>query len=395
MASLHKQSGKPNWFCAFTTPDGTRHFKSTGTADKKQAQEICRTWAKASLHGEKLNAEKAREIIAAGVADVMAATGGSLPSSTIREWCKRWLEIKEIENEPTTHTRYEQSIRAWLEYLGSAADKNLETLTSDSIMKFRDHCANKVSVGSTNTNLRVVRACLNSARQQGLLGNNPATMVKSLKERGESKRREMKLDEIQKVLKVCGKTDWRGMVLVGLYTGQRLGDCARLTWQQVNLLDKTISFVTQKTGKALSLGLAEPLADYLNELPSVDDPKAYVFPRCAELCKNETAPLSQAFADEVLIPAGLIAPRDRCHRSTGKGRKAKRNVNEVTFHSLRHSFVTMLKATGASNALAQMIVGHDSVAVNAHYTHLSAEDTVKSISKLPDVTKPDSQKKSA
>jgi len=33
--------------------------------------------------------------------------------------------------------------------------------------------------------------------------------------------------------------------------------------------------------------------------------------------------------------------------------------------------------------------------VNAHYTHLSAEDTVKSISKLPDVTKPDSQKKSA
>jgi site-specific recombinase XerD len=47
----------------------------------------------------------------------------------------------------------------------------------------------------------------------------------------------------------------------------------------------------------------------------------------------------------------------------------------------------MLKATGASNALAQMIVGHDSVAVNAHYTHLSAKDTVQSISKLPDVTK--------
>jgi len=387
MASLHKQKNKPNWFCAFTTKDGNRHFKSTGTTDKKQAQEICRTWAKASLHGDKLNADKAREIIASGVADVMAASGGSLPSATIREWCKRWLEVKEIENERTTHTRYEQAIRVWLEFLGSTADKNLETLTTDSFLKFRDHCANKSSVGSTNTNLRILRACINSARQQGLIGSNPASLVKTLKERGESKRREMKLEEIQRVLKVCGETDWKGLVLVGLYTGQRLGDCARLTWQQVDLVNKTISFVTQKTGKALSLGLADPLADHLNELPSVDDPRAFVFPRLAELCKNETAPLSRSFAEEVLIPAGLISARTENHASTGKGRKAKRHVNEVTFHSLRHSFVTMLKATGASNALAQMIVGHDSVAVNAHYTHLSAKDTIQSISKLPDVTK--------
>ena len=387
MASLHKQKNKPNWFCAFTTKDGNRHFKSTGTTDKKQAQEICRTWAKASLHGDKLNADKAREIIASGVADVMAASGGSLPSATIREWCKRWLEVKEIENERTTHTRYELAIRVWLEFLGSTADKNLETLTTDSFLKFRDHCANKSSVGSTNTNLRILRACINSARQQGLIGSNPASLVKTLKERGESKRREMKLEEIQRVLKVCDETDWKGLVLVGLYTGQRLGDCARLTWQQVDLVNKTISFVTQKTGKALSLGLADPLADYLNALPSVDDPRASVFPRLAELCKNETAPLSRSFAEEVLIPAGLISARTENHASTDKGRKAKRHVNAVTFHSLRHSFVTMLKASGASNALAQMIVGHDSVAVNAHYTHLSSDDTKDSISKLPDVTK--------
>ena len=332
MASLHKQNGKPNWFCAFTTPDGNRHFKSTQTADKKQAHEICRTWAKASLYGEKLNADKAREIIASGVADVMAASGETLPSSTIREWCKRWLEIKEIENERSTHTRYEQAIRVWLEFLGSSADKNLETLTANSLLKFRDACAAKASVGSTNTNLRVLRACINSAKQQGLIGSNPASLVKSLKERGESKRREMKLDEIQRVLKVCGKTDWRGLVLVGLYTGQRLGDCARITWQQVDLLNKTISFVTQKTGKALSIGLAEPLADYLNELPSADDSSAYVFPRLAELCKNETAPLSRSFAEEVLIPAGLITARAKYHASTGKGRSSKRHVNEVTFH---------------------------------------------------------------
>lgn len=386
MASLHKQSGKPNWFCAFTTHDGQRHFKSTGTPDKKQAAQICRAWAKASLHGEKLNADKAREIIAAGVADVLAASGESLPSATIREWCKRWLAIKEVENEPTSHTRYEQAIRVFLDFIGSAADKNLETLTPNTILQFRDDCSRKVSAGTANTNLRIVRSCLNAAQQQGLLGSNPASRVKFLKERGQSQRREMTLEEIRRVLKVCGDTPWRGLVLTGLYTGQRLGDCARLTWQQVDLLNKTVSFVTRKTGKRLSMRLADPLADYLSDLPGVDDPCAFVFPRFAEMGENVTASLSKAFAEEILIPAGLMLPRPKHHASAGKGRKAKRRVNEVTFHSLRHSLVTMLKATGASNALAQMIVGHDSAAVSARYTHLSADDTADCISKLPDVT---------
>ena len=387
MASLHKQPGKPNWFCAFTTPDGKRHFKSTATPHRKQAAEICRAWAKASLHRENLNADKAREIIAAGVADVMAASGEILPSATTREWCKRWLAIKEVENEPTSHTRYEQAIRVWLDFMGSAADRNLESLKPDAILKFRDDCSQKVSAGTTNTNLRIVRSCLTAAHHQGLLGSNPASRVKFLKERGESKRRDMTVEEIRRVLKECGDTPWRGLVLTGLYTGQRLGDCARLTWQQMDLAKKTVSFVTRKTGKRLSIRLADPLADYLSTLPSADDPGAFVFPRFAEMGANVTATLSKAFAEEILIPAGLMLPRPKHHASAGTGRKAKRQVNEVTFHSLRHSLVTMLKATGASNAMAQMIVGHDSAAVSSRYTHLSAGDTTEPISRLPDVTK--------
>lgn len=387
MASLHKQSGKSNWFCAFSTPDGKRHFKSTGTPDKKQAAEICRTWAKASLHGEKLNADKAREIIAAGVADVLAATGQDLPTATIRDWSKRWLETKSVENEPTTHTRYEQAIRVFLEFLDTKADKNLESLTPETILKFRDCCAAKVSVGTANTNLRIIRSCLYSALHQGLVGKNAAAQVKQLKERGQKRRRDMSLKEIQTVLSQCGKTVWRGLVLCGLYTGQRLGDCARLTWQQIDLAKRQISFVTHKTGKRLSLQIAEPLFEYLSELPASDDPNAFVFPKLAEMANPVTAPLSKAFAEEILIPAGLMLPRPKNHASTGTGRTGARQVNEVTFHSLRHSLVTMLKATGASNALAQMIVGHDSAAVSNRYTHLSAEDTETAISKLPDVTK--------
>jgi hypothetical protein len=177
MASLHKQHGKPNWFCAFTTPDGTRRFKSTGTTDKKQAEQICRTWAKASLYGEKLNADKAREIIAEGVADVLAATGQHLPTIKIADWFKRWLEAKSVENEASTHTRYEVALRNFSEFLGTKVERTLDSLNPEAILAFRDACASKTSVATSNTTIKIVRSCLNSALRQGLMSNNPALRV--------------------------------------------------------------------------------------------------------------------------------------------------------------------------------------------------------------------------
>ena len=41
MSSVHKQEGKPNWFCAFYDPEGFRKFKSTGTDNRKVASKIC------------------------------------------------------------------------------------------------------------------------------------------------------------------------------------------------------------------------------------------------------------------------------------------------------------------------------------------------------------------
>ena len=51
-----------------------------------------------------------------------------------------------------------------------------------------------------------------------------------------------------------------------------------------------------------------------------------------------------------------------------------------------------MKAAGASNAMAQMIVGHESPAVSANYTHLNEDDTSSYMQKLPDVTTPKKKK---
>ena len=73
------------------------------------------------------------------------------------------------------------------------------------------------------------------------------------------------------------------------------------------------------------------------------------------------------------------------------GSKAKRDLStlqasELSFHSLRHSAVTMLKASRLSDVFAREIVGPESAAVSRQYAHLSTDDLRKAMQRLPDVT---------
>jgi integrase len=189
--------------------------------------------------------------------------------------------------------------------------------------------------------------------------------------------------EVRRVLEAAKGSDWYGMTLLGCYTGARLSDLAALTWRAVDLPKQEVAFVARKTGKRLVLPLAKPLVEYLTGLPSADDPDAPLFP---SLTSKTTSQLSDGFR-LVLVSAGLAKARTHKKTEDSQGRNAARPVAELSFHSLRHSCVTFLKAAGASDALAREIVGHETEAVNRAYTHLSTEDLRGAVEKLPDVTK--------
>jgi integrase len=172
-------------------------------------------------------------------------------------------------------------------------------------------------------------------------------------------------------------------VLFGLYLGQRLGDLARLTWRAVDLDSGEIAFTARKTGRRIVLPLVQPLTDHLASLPASDKPNAFIFPHAASA--KRTASLSNQFRD-ILVAAGLVEPRPRGHKSSGKGRDQAREASEISFHSLRHSAVTMLKAAGVSDFIAREIVGHESAAVSRQYTHLTTDDKRAAMQRLPDVT---------
>jgi len=57
--------------------------------------------------------------------------------------------------------------------------------------------------------------------------------------------------------------------------------------------------------------------------------------------------------------------------------------NEVTFHSIKHNLVTGMKAIGAPEMVVRGMVGHDSAAVSAVYTHVTPEMARTHLLKLP------------
>ena len=209
-----------------------------------------------------------------------------------------------------------------------------------------------------------MRVCFGEAVRQGLLAVNPGARVKLLKLRDKSARRAFTLSEIKRILKACGdNAEWRGLVLFGLYLGQRLGDLAKLTWRAVNLETGEIAFTTRKTGRRIVLPLVQPFTDYLASLPASDNPNAYIFPRGNA---KRTAHCRISSAKFSLTPDLSNTARTRSDR---QGPLQAREASEISFHSLRHSAVTMLKAAGVSDFMAREIVGHESAAVSRQYTH--------------------------
>jgi integrase len=391
MPSLQRQPGRPYWFAAYRIwkPEinrWTRVLRSTKTKDKREAYEMCRAWHKAALkaYSGKLSVEAAREIIAHGVSDVfMHANVESLPSASIKSWCERWLQAKAIETEETTYARYQRVLERFTDFLGNQrCNRDIATLQTNDIALFRDRETKERARATANLGVKVLRVCLGEAVRQRLLTTNPAASVKMLKTAEQSKRRAFTLSEIKRILVVCRHNqEWHGLILFGLYLGQRLGDLAKLTWRAINLERNEIAFTARKTRRRINLPLVQPLIDYLESLPAGDDPDAYIFPRSAQ--HKRTASLSNQFR-EILVETGLVDPRDY-RKKTIKGRAHARVPSELSFHSLRHSAVTMLKASGLSDVFAREIVGHESSAVSRQYTHLTTEDLRKAMERLPNV----------
>ena len=383
MASLRHVPRSPYWIAIFRLPDGRQTNRSTGTKDKREAQRIANSFEDAAKAGGegRLTEHRARKTIA----DIFAiANRDQLPGSSIKDYFEAWLKRKEIETTEGTFSRYEVVVEKVLRFLGPKARKDLIHLSSKEIVAFRDHLIKRVAPGTVNMEIKILRSALAQAKRDGLVDFNEAERVSLVKKRKVIERRPFTIEELRKILDVVNE-EWKGMILVGLYTGLRLGDVAQLTWANLDLQREELTVRTIKTGRRQILPLAKPLMNFVGQLPVDDNPESPLFPEAAAIKQRtpKTGTLSNQF-HRILVAAGLANPRP--HRKTGNGRDAARELEGLSFHCLRHTATSLLKNAGVSDVVARDIIGHESAAVSRQYTHIDTDTKRKAVEQMPDVT---------
>ena len=163
MPSIHRQPGRPFWFCAFSIFDPQTHkakrvFRSTKTSDKQQALEICRAWHKVTLKARngKLSVDAAREVIAQGVSDVFTAANLESLESHIHQIMVRDVAASQV-NRGRSNPRMSVTsriVQRFTEFLGAKAHRDLSTLQANDIARFRDREAKERARATANLSLK-------------------------------------------------------------------------------------------------------------------------------------------------------------------------------------------------------------------------------------------------
>ena len=138
----------------------------------------------------------------------------------------------------------------------------------------------RVSAKTANKHLKILRMVWKSAEKEGVLKENIFQRV-DLAKAEQSTRRGFSEQELETLLNNA-EGEMRGLILFGLYTGQRLGDLASLTWRNIDLVENEIRLTTHKTYRHMVLPIMKPLADYLAALPATDNPDSPLFPEAFE-----------------------------------------------------------------------------------------------------------------
>ena len=353
--------------------------RTTRETNRARAQAVAEKYEHAAK--AKGNPQRVRKILSEFLRDHF---GEELPFATTRDFVAPWLAARKAETSPATFRRYEEVTAKFLAFLGAKAQAPLEEVAKTQILAFREALAATSAPATVNTALKIIRRIFRSARLDGYLLSDPAEGVKTIKNHSTLERRPFTIDELKRVLDVAGD-EWAGLIKFGLYTGQRLGDLAALTWTQIDLERDEIALTTRKTGKRLLIPIAAPLREHLLTLEIGDNSRGPVHPNAFEILhaqNGRVGTLSNQFS-ELLVDAGLREPRN--HKSRGIGRNARRGGIDLSFHSLRHTAVSLLKDAGVPDAVVQALVGHESAAMSHRYTHVGKDALTRAAKTLPEL----------
>ena len=214
----------------------------------------------------------------------------------------------------------------------------------------------KVKDSSINIDIAILSHIYSVAIKAGIVDKNPCKDVRRLKVT-QTKDRVLSQSEIALLLdKLRGKD--RLMVLVGLFTGLRLGGVLSLSLNDIDFTRKIISS-SHKTGKLVSI----PLSDYLE----------------GELLRYKGNNSGDRIFETREITKDVVDKYSDHFSKLFKGL----GIQDFTFHNLRHTFSSLLQGElGIGAVVVQGMTGHSSLGMLQKYSHTGLDNKQKATESL-------------
>jgi site-specific recombinase XerD len=223
------------------------------------------------------------------------------------------------------------------------------------------------SPGAAILYFRTLKAAFSNAVIWEYLNENPFSKIK-IPKRVKSLPIFISEEEFQQILDQADNRMMREIFTVALYTGMRQGEILNMKWKWINFDSGIITFTNSDIYKTKSkkdrvipmskkvLWILKHRINYSRNTQLED----YVFYRRSSLKLNEN------YVSKMV-----------------KKIVRKASIDErVHFHTLRHSFASMLVQRGVSLYVVKEILGHEDLSTTQIYSHLQQQNLVDAINLL-------------
>ncbi len=230
---------------------------------------------------------------------------------------------------------------------------NMVSLTSTRLAEYRDERLKQVSSGTIIREFAYFSSIINHARREwGINITNPVVLVKkptSPQGRNRILNDAEKIRLLSALEPIDRRSIWmKPLVEFALETAMRRGEMLGLLWANVNFDHQTAFLPLTKNGESRAVPLSTAAIAVLQNLPKTDDCRVF--------------PINHA-----AVSANFVRARKRA------------NLEDVHFHDLRHTAITML-AEKLPNVLELAAVsGHKELRMLKRYHHPNPVELAKKL----------------
>ena len=338
--------------------NGKRYCRSTRTKDRDQAERFLQRFLAPLGLGE-------RRLPLADVwnAYVMSPDRNELAESTLNAKRIVWMHFAR-----------------WMEQYYLPV-RDLGGVTHEMVCEYLALLRMGICGSTYNARVCVLREIFHVLASKAGLEEDPWEGVR-LRPDDSHSRRELTLEELKRLLPAAKKAgpQWHTLFLIGIYTGLRLGDCCTIDWSQINMMQGVIQLIPRKTrrhahGRPITIPIHPALGQALLEQTEEIKPGP-VLPMIAEMYNRARWQVSHEIS-QIFKAANIVTSIKL------EGRRNK--TPEATFHSLRHTFVSLSANAGVPLHVVQSIVGHESTAMTRHYYHESVDALRRAVNAIPTI----------